>query len=210
MILAADSFLFSRPLSDFPDGESIIAGYPWFGDWGRDTMIALPGITLSTGRYSKAKNILNTFSRFIDQGMLPNMFPGKGVIPEYNTVDAALWYIEAWRAYVEISRDEVALKDVLSVLEEIIGWYEQGTRYQIHMDNKDGLIYAGEHGVQLTWMDAKIGEWVVTPRIGKTVEINALWYNALKTMEQFASQIGVSSGRYHDMAEKPAKVLIAF
>lgn len=202
LILAADSFLFSRPLSDFPDGESIIAGYPWFGDWGRDTMIALPGITLSTGRYSKAKNILNTFSRFIDQGMLPNMFPGKGAIPEYNTVDAALWYIEAWRAYVEISGDEVALKDVLSVLDKIIGWYEQGTRYQIHMDNKDGLIYAGEHGVQLTWMDAKIGEWVVTPRIGKTVEINALWYNALKTMEQFASQVGISSNRYHDMAEK--------
>ena len=105
LVLAADSFVFARPLPEVPDGESVIAGYPWFGDWGRDTMIALPGLTLATGRYDTARRILQTFARFVDQGMLPNVFPGAGDKPEYNTVDAALWYIEAWRAYVEAIDD---------------------------------------------------------------------------------------------------------
>ena len=179
LVLAADNFVFSRPLPEVPDGESVIAGYPWFGDWGRDTMIALPGLTLATGRFDTARRILETFARFVDQGMLPNVFPGAGDKPEYNTVDAALWYIEAWRAYVDALDDIGSLKRVFPVLESIVDWHLKGTRYGIGADPADGLLRAGEDGVQLTWMDAKVGDWVVTPRIGKPVEINALWFNAL-------------------------------
>src|SRR3954451_10320102 len=182
LVLAADSFVFARPLPEVPDGESIIAGYPWFGDWGRDTMIALPGLTLATGRYDTARRILQTFARFVDQGMLPNVFPGAGTTPEYNTVDAALWYIEAWRAYLDAIDDRASLREVFPVLQSIIEWHINGTRYSIGMDADDALLRAGESGVQLTWMDAKIGDWVVTPRIGKPVEINALWYNALRSI----------------------------
>ena len=144
LVLSSSSFIFSRPLPDVPDGESIIAGYPWFGDWGRDTMIALPGLTLTTGRFDTARRILNTFARFIDQGMLPNMFPGTGNTPEYNTVDAALWYIEAWRAYVAATHETVNLKQIFPILADIIDWHIKGTRYQIHVDPADGLLYAGE------------------------------------------------------------------
>lgn len=198
--LAADSFLFARPLADLPDGESVIAGYPWFGDWGRDTMIALPGLTLATGRLDSARRILLTFARFVDQGMLPNTFPGAGETPAYNTVDAGLWYFEAWRAYLEVSHDEAALVDVFPVLVAMIDWHVRGTRYQIGRDSADGLLYAGEPGVQLTWMDAKAGDWVVTPRIGKPVEINALWYNALMIMAKFAEWLGHSPQRYNTLA----------
>lgn len=200
LALAADSFLFARPLPGNPQGESVIAGYPWFGDWGRDTMIALPGLTLATGRFESARNILQTFSRFIDQGMLPNVFPGSGETPEYNTVDAALWYIEAWRVYIEATDDWAELRKTYSVLEEIIHWYSKGTRYGIAHDEKDGLLRAGEPGVQLTWMDAKVGDWVVTPRIGKPVEINALWYNALKIMAQFAEKLNLPAEAYKALA----------
>ena len=202
LVLAADSFVFARPLSDVPDGESVIAGYPWFGDWGRDTMIALPGLTLATGRYDSARRILLTFARFVDRGMLPNVFPGSGEIPEYNTVDAALWYIEAWRAYLSIIDDQTALKQVFPVLEEMIAWHVKGTRHGIGVDPLDGLLRAGELGVQLTWMDAKIGDWVVTPRIGKPVEINALWYNALNVMVEFSSRLGRPAETYRAMMEK--------
>ena len=200
LCLAADSFLFARPLADLPDGESVIAGYPWFGDWGRDTMIALPGLTLATGRLDSARRILLTFARFVDQGMLPNTFPGAGETPAYNTVDAGLWYFEAWRAYLEASHDEAALVDVFPVLVEMIDWHVRGTRYQIGRDSADGLLYAGEPGVQLTWMDAKAGDWVVTPRIGKPVEINALWYNALMIMAKFAERLGHSPHIYNTLA----------
>jgi predicted glycogen debranching enzyme len=200
LLLAADSFVFARPIPEVPDGESVIAGFPWFGDWGRDTMIALPGLTLATGRYQSAAKILKTFARFIHQGMLPNVFPGAGATPEYNTVDAALWYVEAWRAYFAASGDELALAEVFPVLQEIIEWHMRGTRYRIHMDAADGLLYAGEPGVQLTWMDAKIGDWVVTPRIGKPVEINAFWYNALLSMAQFAKALKQPAAAYREYA----------
>ena len=130
LALAADSFLFARPLPDLPDGESVIAGYPWFGDWGRDTMIALPGLTLATGRLDSARRILLTFARFVDQGMLPNVFPGAGETPDYNTVDAALWYFEAWRAYLEASDDWPVLAEVFPVLADMIDWHVRGTRYR--------------------------------------------------------------------------------
>ncbi|MFM9835847.1 MAG: amylo-alpha-1,6-glucosidase [Methylophilaceae bacterium] len=202
MILASGSFIFSRPLADVPDGESVIAGYPWFGDWGRDTMIALPGLTLATGRYETARRILQTFARFVDQGMLPNVFPGAGDKPEYNTVDAALWYIEAWRAYIAAINDKESLKAVFPVLEEIINWHVKGTRYGIKLDQADGLLNAGEAGVQITWMDAKVGDWVVTPRIGKPVEINALWYNALIAMAEFAMTLKKPAKEYLNLAER--------
>ena len=200
LVLAADSFVFARPLPGAPDGESVIAGYPWFGDWGRDTMIALPGLTLATGRYDSARRILETFARFVDQGMLPNVFPGAGDRPDYNTVDAALWYVEAWRAYHEAARDRAALSRVFPVLESIIDWQVRGTRYGIGVDPADGLLRAGEPGVQLTWMDAKLGDWVVTPRIGKPVEINALWYNALCVMAGFARELGQPAEHYETLA----------
>ena len=202
LVLAADSFLFARPLPNLPDGESVIAGYPWFGDWGRDTMIALPGLTLATGRFDSARRILLTFARFVDQGMLPNIFPGAGETPDYNTVDAGLWYFEAWRAYLEASNDWPVLVEVFPVLADMIDWHVRGTRYRIGMDPVDGLIHAGEPGVQLTWMDAKVGDWVVTPRIGKPVEINALWYNALRIMADFAERLGQPSASYAKLAAK--------
>lgn len=202
LVLAADTFLFARPLPDLPDGESVIAGYPWFGDWGRDTMIALPGLTLATGRLDSARRILLTFARFVDQGMLPNVFPGAGETPDYNTVDAGLWYFEAWRAYLEASNDWPALAEVFPVLVGMIDWHVRGTRYRIGMDVADGLLHAGETGVQLTWMDAKVGDWVVTPRIGKPVEINALWYNALMIMADFAERLGQPSAPYAELAAK--------
>jgi 4-alpha-glucanotransferase len=190
LALAADAFVFSRPLANQPDGQSVIAGYPWFGDWGRDTMISLPGLTLSTGRPATALRILRTFARFVSQGMLPNVFPGAGDHAEYNTADASLWFFEAWRAYVEATGDTAALRDVFPVLTDMIAWHERGTRYGIGVDRADGLLKAGAEGVQLTWMDAKVGDWVVTPRMGKPVEINALWYNALRIMSAFAARLG--------------------
>jgi 4-alpha-glucanotransferase len=202
LVLAADNFVFSRPLPNVPDGESVIAGYPWFGDWGRDTMIALPGLTLATGRYDTARRILQTFARFVDQGMLPNVFPGAGDTPEYNTVDAALWFIEAWRAYVSAIDDRESLRQAFPVLESIIDWHVKGTRYGIGMDPADGLLRAGEPGVQLTWMDAKIGDWVVTPRTGKPVEVNALWFNALCAMAELAKTLKQPSKKYTELAAR--------
>jgi len=202
LVLAADSFVFARPLPGLPDGQSIIAGYPWFGDWGRDTMIALPGLTLATGRYGDTRTILETFARFVDRGMLPNYFPGEGEHPEYNTVDAALWYVEAWRAYLERVPDHEALQRIFPILEEIVDWHRRGTRHGIAMDPGDGLLRAGEPGVQLTWMDAKIGDWVVTPRTGKAVEINALWFNALATLSEWAQELGLADRPYGELASR--------
>jgi len=190
LVLAADQFIVRRPLPDDPVGMSVIAGYHWFGDWGRDTMIALPGLTLATGRPEIGRRILRTFARFVDRGMLPNRFPDAGETPEYNTVDATLWYVEAIRAYHAATGDDALLEELFPVLEEIIRWHRQGTRYGIGEDPADGLLRSGEPGVQLTWMDAKVGDWVVTPRTGKAVEINALWYNALRAMAAFARRLG--------------------
>jgi predicted glycogen debranching enzyme len=201
LVLAADLFRIARPIATVPNGRSVIAGYPWFGDWGRDTMISLPGLCLATGRFDEARLILETFSQFVDGGMLPNVFPGAGEAPAYNTVDAALWFIEAWRAYDAATGDEAALKRVFPVLASIVENYTRGTRYGIAVDPADGLLRAGEPGVQLTWMDAKIGDWVVTPRTGKAVEINALWFNALVAMAGMAERAGAPSAAYRAAAE---------
>ncbi|MCY7374472.1 MAG: hypothetical protein LH472_00665, partial [Pyrinomonadaceae bacterium] len=203
LVLAADQFIVSRGA-----GKTIIAGYPWFSDWGRDTMIALNGLTLATNRAEIARQILLEFSRHISQGMLPNRFPDAGDEPEYNNVDATLWYFEAIRAYVEKTKDyDFVRKKLYEKLVNIIVWHVQGTRFQIKVDEADGLLDAGEAGVQLTWMDAKIGDLVVTPRTGKAVEIQALWYNALCVMADFAGIFGdwTDEQKYLELAEK-AKV----
>ena len=205
LILAADQFIVERNTSDGQVGHSIIAGYPWFGDWGRDTMIALPGLTLATGRPEIAASILRTFARFVDQGMLPNRFPDAGEIPEYNTVDATLWYFEAIRSYLADTDDADLVKELFPVLARIIEHHKKGTRYQIKMDPNDHLLHAGEPGVQLTWMDAKVDGWVVTPRIGKPVEVNALWYNALWCMADFAALLGEPVAPYRELASAVRK-----
>lgn len=199
LILAADSFIVARLTDIFPEGKTIIAGYPWFSDWGRDTMISLPGLTLTTSRPNIARSILCTFARYVDRGMLPNVFPDGGEPPDYNTVDATLWYFEAIYAYYLHTKDQNLIAELFPILADIIRHYCQGTRYNIHQDT-DGLIYAGEVGVQLTWMDAKVDDWVVTPRIGKPIEINALWYNALVIMQQFALLLERSPDEYSRLA----------
>jgi predicted glycogen debranching enzyme len=194
---AADQYIVSRG-----DQKSAIAGYHWFSDWGRDTMIALPGLTLPTGRFGIARSILRTIAQHVDQGMLPNRFPDAGETPEYNTVDATLWFFEAVRAYHAYTGDLLFVQQELyPVLADIINWHVRGTRYRIKLDAA-GLLNSGEPGVQLTWMDAKVGDWVVTPRSGRPVEIQALWYNAIRIMEDFAARIADETGRkrYNNMA----------
>ncbi|PSF35682.1 glycogen debranching protein [Aphanothece hegewaldii CCALA 016] len=203
LILAADQFIVDRPLPNEPDGKTIIAGYPWFSDWGRDTMISLPGLTLATHRPEIARTILRTFAYYLDQGMLPNVFPDGSETPAYNTVDATLWYFEAIHAYYQITQDRELLQELFPALVEVIEWHKKGTRYNIHLDS-DGLIYAGVDGVQLTWMDAKVGTWVVTPRIGKPIEISVLWYNTLGIMAYFAEEIGQNAEYFLQMAQKTA------
>ena len=202
LVRAADQFVVERPTDAVPDGHSVIAGYPWFGDWGRDTMIALPGLTLTTGRPDVAAPILRTYAEHVDRGMIPNRFPDDGDEPEYNTVDATLWYVEAIRAYVDHTGDTDLLRTLWPVLTSIIEWHVEGTRYNIHVDPEDGLLYAGEPGVQLTWMDAKVGDWVVTPRIGKPVEVNALWYNALRSLAAFARQLDEDPAPFAERADQ--------
>ncbi|WP_392530911.1 amylo-alpha-1,6-glucosidase [Nostoc sp. C117] len=203
LLLAADQFIVDRQ-----GGKTAIAGYHWFGDWGRDTMISLPGLTLVTGRAEIASSILRTFAQFTNRGMLPNRFPDDNTQlteDDYNTVDATLWYFEAIRLYFDTTGDDQILAELFPKLEEIIEFHRQGTRYNIHLDPNDGLIYAGQVGVQLTWMDAKIDKWVVTPRIGKPIEVNALWYNALRTMSKFAQKLGKPHQQYDVMADVTLK-----
>ncbi len=200
LLLAADQFIVKRNLPRQLDGHSIIAGYHWFGDWGRDTMIALPGLTLATGRQELARQILLAFTRYVDGGMLPNNFPDAGGKPAYNTVDAALWFFEAVRQYFAATQDRDTLQQLFPVLATMIEAHRKGTRYNIHVDPADGLLYAGGPGVQLTWMDAKIDDWVVTPRTGKPVEINALWINALETQTAFARQLVKPSSNLEELA----------
>jgi glycogen debranching enzyme len=170
--------------------RSVIAGYPWFTDWGRDTMVALPGLTLATGRPLAAAGLLRTFARYVDQGQVLNLFPDAGTPPEYNTVDATLWYFHALEAYVTATNDPALAAELWPLLEDMVRWHLKGTRFGIHVDPADGLLAAGEPGVQLTWMDAKVGDWVVTPRQGKPVEIQALWYHALRIMARLAERLG--------------------
>ena len=198
--LAADQFVVTRPQTDDLSALSIIAGYHWFADWGRDTAISLPGLSLTTGRPHIAKNILSAFARFVDGGMLPNCLPESGGEPEYNSVDGALWYVEAVARYVAATGDTETLQALFPSLEQILAAYRSGTRHGIHMDS-DGLIATNAPGVQLTWMDAKIGDCVITPRTGKPVEIAALWYNALMQVAQLAPQAGRDGGEYRALAQ---------
>ncbi|HTU18390.1 MAG TPA: amylo-alpha-1,6-glucosidase [Gemmataceae bacterium] len=202
LVLAADQFIVARPTEADRDGQTVIAGYHWFGDWGRDTMISLPGLSLLTGRPEVARGILRTFSRYVSQGMLPNRFPDQGEQPVYNTIDATLWYFEAIRAYHERTGDDAFLREIFPVLAGIVDAHLAGTRYHIRIDPADGLLAGGEPGVQLTWMDAMVDGYVVTPRIGKPVEVNALWYNALVSMAGFAARLGRPVNLYQDHAAK--------
>ena len=190
LALAADQFLVERRnTTGKPLGRTVIAGYPWFSDWGRDTMIALPGLTLATGRSDVAVSVLRTFAGFVSQGMVPNRFPDAGETPEYNTADASLWFFVATHEYLRASGDRAFAAEIYPTLREILGWHVRGTRFDIRMDQGDALLRAGEDGVQLTWMDAKVGDWVVTPRIGKPVEINALWFNAVSILRDLAGEL---------------------
>jgi predicted glycogen debranching enzyme len=202
LVLNANQFIVKRELPDEPEARSIIAGYHWFGDWGRDTMIALPGLLITTGHFDVARTVLLAFARYVDRGMLPNNFPDAGGTPEYNTVDAALWYFEAVRQYFEATHNTETIGKLYPVLLEIIEAHLKGTRYNIRADASDGLLYAGTEGVQLTWMDARVGSTVITPRIGKPVEINALWYNALRTMATLAPVAGKAAEPFRKLADK--------
>jgi predicted glycogen debranching enzyme len=177
-------------LSDRGAQKTVIAGYPWFTDWGRDTFISLPGLCLATGRHEIARQVIVAFSDHVSQGMIPNRFPDAGETPEYNTIDASLWFVHAVGRYLDYTKDETTVRDIAwPAVRAILDGYRQGTRYGIRMDG-DGLITSGAPGVQLTWMDAKVGDWVVTPRRGKPVEIQALWVRALAVGEELAAKFG--------------------
>ena len=203
--LAADQFIVRRGL----ERRTVIAGYHWFTDWGRDTMISLPGLCLVTGRFDDARQILLAFAESVSQGMLPNRFPYGGEEPEYNTADATLWFFVAAQEYLDYTHDEPFVRDaLLPVLRDIIAWHERGTRHNIHEDS-DGLLIAGSAGDQLTWMDARVGDEVITPRHGKPVEINALWYNALMILAGFERQWGTEEV-WRGLAVRVARVRLRF
>jgi predicted glycogen debranching enzyme len=182
--------------------RTVYAGYHWFGDWGRDTMISLEGLTLCTGRYHEAGAILRTFSHYVKDGLLPNLFPEGERQALYHTVDATLWYFHAIARYVEITGDRELVEQLFPVLQSIVHQHVQGTRFGIHVDARDGLVTAAADGYQLTWMDAKVNDWVVTPRRGKPVEIQALWYNALQLMRAWAQQLGHACAAYEELGEQ--------
>jgi predicted glycogen debranching enzyme len=198
LTFAADQFIVARPASG-EHGMTIVAGYPWFGDWGRDTMIALPGLLLATGRADVARKILATFGGLVDRGMLPNALPERGAPLMYNTVDAALWFVEAVAAYRDATGDVHFVASIFATLEAIVNGYLAGTRYGIGVD-ADGLVKAGETGSQVTWMDARVDGVAITPRVGKPVEISALWYNALMRLASLARDVGGAPGRFEQLA----------
>ena len=202
LVQAADQFIVDRQSTGY---KTILAGLPWFTDWGRDTMIALQGLTLCTKRFEDARGILKTFARYVHHGLVPNMFPDEGLDPLYNTVDASLWYFYSVYKYLEYTKTEADYEfineEIYPTLEVIVKSYKEGTDFSIYMD-KDYLIHAGGGFDQVTWMDVRVGEWVVTPRHGKPVEINALWYNALKVMEELAVKFGNDGTEYAELAEK--------
>ncbi|HEX8551257.1 MAG TPA: amylo-alpha-1,6-glucosidase [Abditibacteriaceae bacterium] len=191
LVRACDQFIVRRE-----DGlNTVLAGYPWFSDWGRDTMIALPGLCLSTGRFADARSILTAFARAMSQGMIPNRFVDAGETPDTNTVDATLWFFHAIARYIEATDDEAALREWYPALLESFDWHLRGTRFGIRADENDGLLSSGAPDTQLTWMDAKVGDAVFTPRDGKPVEIQALWYGALREMDGFAARMGDTKTR---------------
>ncbi|HEY2839810.1 MAG TPA: amylo-alpha-1,6-glucosidase, partial [Pirellulales bacterium] len=202
LVLAADQFII-RPNTRVADSavahasgdhaRTVIAGYHWFTDWGRDTMISLEGLTLVTGRQAEAGYLLRTFARYVKDGLIPNHFPEGSTEAVYHTADASLWYFHALARYLAATNDRQTLQVVLPALQEIADRHLQGTRFGIHVDPSDGLLTQGEEGFQLTWMDAKVGDWVVTPRRGKAVELNALWHNALCLLAEWQRAAGNAS-----------------
>lgn len=201
LVEAADHFIVDRESTGL---KTVLAGYPWFTDWGRDTMIALPGLALATRRFAEAREIMESFSRYVRGGLIPNMFPDDGQEPLYNTVDASLWYVHAVYEYLKHTGGEDDYRfiraTVYPTLKEIVAAYCGGTDFSIGMD-EDGLIHAGGGLDQVTWMDVRVGDWVVTPRHGKPVEINALWYNALCIMARLAERFGETEP-YDELAQK--------
>ncbi len=187
LVLAADAFLVATRTGEPP--QTVIAGYPWFADWSRDTMIAMPGLCLDTGRYADAQAILLAYGQQVDQGMLPSFFPEAGEAPPFGSVDAALWFVEAVAQWLKATADWSLVRELYPVLSEIVHRYQEGTRHGIAVE-ADGLLRAGVSGLQLTWMDAKVDDWVVTPRLGKPVEVNALWVQALRTVAHLAATLG--------------------
>lgn len=182
--------------------QTVIAGYPWFTDWGRDTFIALPGLCLVTGRYDMARQVIEAFASQVSQGMVPNRFPDVGEQPEYNTVDASLWFVHTVGRYLSYSRDLAGMRQtVWPAIKQILDGYRRGTRFGIRMDD-DGMIMSGPDGAQLTWMDAKVGDWVVTPRQGKPVEIQALWVRALAVAMELAAQFGEPDYAAHCLQDR--------
>lgn len=213
LVLAADQFIITpagrseetkSALALGEEAKTIIAGYHWFTDWGRDTMISLEGLTLATGRYSEARHILQTFSNYICDGLIPNMFPEHDKSGLYHTADATLWFFNAIHRYLHFTADRETLRAILPKLISIIDHHISGTRFNIGIDPVDGLLRQGAEGYQLTWMDAKVGGWVVTPRRGKAVELNALWYNALCLMEKWLGEEQDTAGaiKMHAYAER--------
>jgi predicted glycogen debranching enzyme len=195
---AANDFIVYRRSPDGSDGTSVLAGYPWFADWGRDTFISLPGLLLVTKRFEQAKQVLSVFANYVSGGMIPNRFDDYNNEPHYNTVDASLWFVHGAHEYLRLSGDRETFEKVLKpACVAIIEGYRDGTRFGIRMDVKDGLITQGDENTQLTWMDAKCGGVAFTPRQGKPVEINALWYNALRLMKEdaLADRVRESFGR---------------
>jgi predicted glycogen debranching enzyme len=199
LVLAADQFLVrpyarsadearARATGDEP--RTVIAGYHWFTDWGRDTMISLEGLTLVTGRHREAGNILRTFASYIRDGLIPNLFPEGEHGGLYHTADATMWFFHAIWRYQRATNDRETVRALIPKLVDIVDHHLRGTQFNIHVDPDDGLLSQGAEGYQLTWMDAKVGDWVVTPRRGKAVEINALWYNALRILEQLLVESG--------------------
>jgi predicted glycogen debranching enzyme len=199
LVLAADQFIITpvgrvehaiRARAAGDEVRTVIAGYHWFTDWGRDTMIGLEGLTLTTGRHEEAGYILRTFAHYVRDGLIPNLFPEGEREGLYHTADATLWFFHAIDRYVATTGNQETLRRLLPVLADIVAWHLRGTRFGIGVDPEDGLLRQGAEGYQLTWMDAKVGDWVVTPRRGKAVEINALWYNALRLMEAWTRDAG--------------------
>lgn len=205
LTIAADHFLAYRQSTGL---MTVLAGLPWFTDWGRDTMIALTGLTLSTGRYQDARDILTTFARYVHHGMVPNMFPDEGTDSLYNTADASMWYFYAVGKYLDYTgtpEDYAFVQETIyPKLKEIIAAYEHGTDFSIYME-EDGLIHAGSGLDQVTWMDVRVGDWVATPRHGKPVEINALWYHALCLMEEWATRFREDGSHYAALAAHAKK-----
>jgi predicted glycogen debranching enzyme len=192
LVLAADQFIIApagrvedaaRARAEGDEPRTVIAGYHWFTDWGRDTMISLEGLTLITGRHAEAGSILRTFDHHVRDGLIPNLFPEGLDEGRYHTADATLWFFHAIDRYLTATGDRELLHTLLPTLRDIVEYHVKGTRFGIRVDPRDGLLHQGEPGYQLTWMDAKVDDWVVTPRRGKAVEVNALWYNALRLLE---------------------------